>query len=81
MRFAFLHNLLTSTGDELVAAMIKYFRWLGFERVIDKDKELDKNIYEEDIQIETNEHGMLVIEIKGINGTSTIKEILIQKEG
>jgi len=71
LRFAFLHNLLTSTGDELVAAMIKYFRWLGFERVIDKDKELDKNIYEEDIQIETNEHGMLVIEIKGINGTST----------
>lgn len=71
IRFAFLHDILTSTDNELVAAIIKFFRWLGFERIVDKDKELDKDIYEEDIQIEAKEQGMLVVEIKGINGTST----------
>lgn len=70
-RFNFLHKLITTTGDELVEACLKFFKWLGFENVIDKDKNLDKDFNEEDVQIETPERGLLVIEIKGINGTST----------
>ena len=70
-KYSFLHKLLTATGDELVEACIKYFKWLGFKNVIDKDKELDKDFNEEDVQIETEDKGLLLIEIKGINGTST----------
>lgn len=70
-RYSFLHKLITATGDELVEACLKFFKWLGFETVIDKDKNLDKEFNEEDIQIKTTEKGLLVIEIKGINGTST----------
>ena len=70
-KYGFLHDILTSTGNELVAAMIKYFRWLGFPNVVDKDKNLDKDFYEEDLQIETDVHGLLIVEVKGIYGTST----------
>lgn len=70
-RYSFLHKLITATGDELVEACLKFFKWLGFETVIDKDKNLDKEFNEEDVQIKTTEKGLLVIEIKGINGTST----------
>lgn len=69
--YSFLHKLLTASGDELVEACLKYFKWLGFENVIDKDKELDKEFNEEDVQIETEDKGLLLVEIKGINGTST----------
>lgn len=69
--YDFLHKLITATGDELVQATIKFFKWLGFEKVIDKDKNLDKDFNEEDIQIDTPDKGLLVVEIKGINGTST----------
>ena len=70
-KYSFLHKLLTATGDELVEACLKYFKWLGFENVIDKDKELDKELNEEDIQIEAGDNGLLLVEIKGIYGTST----------
>ena len=69
--YSFLHKLLTATGDELVEACLEYFKWLGFKDVIDKDKELDKEFNEEDIQINTEDKGLLLVEIKGINGTST----------
>lgn len=70
-KYSFLHKLLTATGDELVEVCIKYFKWLGFKNIIDKDKELDKDFNEEDVQIETEDKGLLLVEIKGINGTST----------
>lgn len=70
-KYSFLHKLLTATGDELVEACIKYFKWLGFKNIIDKDKELDKDFNEEDVQIETEDKGLLLVEIKGIHGTST----------
>lgn len=74
--FAFLHSILTATGDELVKATIHYFQWLGFSNVIDKDENLDKNFNEEDIQIDVsdnpiNDINLLVIEVKGVGGTST----------
>lgn len=75
-QFAFLHTLLTATGDDLVKATIQFFKWLGFNNVIDKDEHLDKNFNEEDIQIDVsdnsiNDINLLVVEVKGIGGTST----------
>lgn len=70
-KYGYLHVLLTGTDDELVSAVITFLKWLGFENVIDKDKYLDKDFNEEDIQIEVPNGGLLLLEVKGINGTST----------
>ncbi len=67
-KYHFLHELLTETGNELVASTIKFLEWLGFEEVHDMDDK-DPETLEEDIQIES-EKGLLVIEVKGIGGTS-----------
>ena len=67
----FLKFLLTGTGDRLVKAVKKYLEWLGFTDVIDKDETLKEDeIKEEDLDL--NYNGQLVLlEVKGINGTST----------
>ena len=66
--FLFLHKLLLSTGDELVVNLIKYLEWLGFENIKNMDEENDLK-KEEDIQI-LLDNGLLIIEVKGIGGTS-----------
>lgn len=70
-KYSFLHNILTETGEELVTALIKYFKWLEFENIENVD-EANSNlgILEEDIQINLP-NGILIIECKGIGGTST----------
>lgn len=70
----FLKNLLTGTGDQLVKAVKTYLEWLGFTNVIDKDETLEEGeIKEEDLNLTYN--GQLVLlEVKGINGTSTDAE-------
>lgn len=70
-KYSFLHEILTETGDHLVDAVIKYFKWLGFSKInkIDEEKSESK-ILEEDLQIELND-GLIIIECKGIGGTST----------
>lgn len=73
-KFNFLHKILTETGDSLVHALIEYFKWLGFEKIIDKDTTVRNGLYEEDIQIDLGEDGILIIEAKGVNGTSTDAE-------
>lgn len=73
-QFNFLHKILTETGDSLVQALIEYFKWLGFQNTIDKDTTVNNGLYEEDIQINLGEEGILIIETKGINGTSTDAE-------
>lgn len=72
-QYSFLQQLITATGDELTGAMIQYLRWLGFEQVIDKDTTAEE-IYEEDIQVDLGERGLLVIEVKGIHRTSQDSE-------
>jgi hypothetical protein len=69
-KFAFLHEMITETGDRLVSALINYLKWLGFKDVKDADIANSGNLLEEDIQVET-EKGLLIIECKGIGGTST----------
>lgn len=70
-QFSFLHEIITETGDNLVDALIKYLRWLGFNKVTKVDEEnSNSTVLEEDIQVELDE-GLLIIECKGIGGTST----------
>ena len=72
-KFDFLQKLITTTGEELVQAMIEYLKWLGFKNVIEKDS-LSNGVFEEDIQVDLEEKGLLIIEVKGIYGTSKDSE-------
>lgn len=70
----FLKTLLTGTGDQLVKAVKTYLEWLGFTNVIDKDETLeDDEIKEEDLDLNYNDQ-LVLLEVKGINGTSTDAE-------
>lgn len=68
-KYSFLHDLLTQTSDELVKTVENYFRWLGFAEVINMD-EANPGQKEEDLQVQLDS-GLLVVEVKGIGGTST----------
>ena len=67
-KYSFLHDMLTETGDELVKAVKHFLEWLGFENVINCDEE-NRGKKEEDIRIELDD-GLIIIEVKGIKGTS-----------
>lgn len=69
--YQFLNDMLTQTGDTLVKAVCKYFKWLGFSNI----QEIDggEDILREDIQI-VDDATMFIIEVKGIGGTSTDAE-------
>ena len=68
----FLHNLITATGTELVKSLEQYLHWLGFESVKNCD-ETKPEQKEEDLQIPLDK-GLLIIEAKGIGGTSKDSE-------
>ncbi len=68
----FLADLISETGDTLVSSVEHYLRWLGFESVINFD-DTNPDILEEDIQVDCEDR-FLVIEVKGIGGTSTDKD-------
>lgn len=70
-KYAFLHEILTETGDVLVNATVEFLKWLGFCNAVNTDDlKLNGQVLEEDIQIEI-EKGLIIIECKGIGGTST----------
>jgi hypothetical protein len=68
----FLHDLLSETGDSLVKSVEQFFSWLGFTHIINMD-ETNPTLKEEDLQIHLSD-GLLVVEIKGIGGTSKDEE-------
>lgn len=69
--YSFLRQILTESGDELVSSVARYLEWLGFQEVRIPDKmAFDGAIKEEDIQVDFSD-GLLVIEVKGLSGTST----------
>lgn len=70
--YKFLRTMLTATGDELVEAVKQFFTWLEFPSVTSMD-EHSTDVLEEDIQVELDQ-GILVVEVKGIGGTSKDKE-------
>ncbi len=67
----FLYDLITETDDALVQAVIKTFALLGFNGVVDVDKEMRSQgkaaSLREDIQI-LDESPALIVEVKGIGG-------------
>ncbi|EBY6655608.1 hypothetical protein D5B42_23115 [Salmonella enterica subsp. enterica serovar Oranienburg] len=66
-------SLLTATDDELVFAVKWFLEYIGFENVVDPDKDVkeeDGEVFEEDLNIETAEKTYL-FEVKGIGGTSS----------
>ncbi|WP_213993893.1 hypothetical protein [Sodalis sp. dw_96] len=67
--FKFLHEMIFETGDNLVSAVSKFLNWLGYVDIIDVDN-TNNELLEEDLQIETDK-GLLIIEVKGVGGTST----------
>ncbi|MCZ2722646.1 hypothetical protein O1D97_13765 [Marinomonas sp. 15G1-11] len=70
--FKFLRDLISESGDNLVSAVEHYLKWLGFPSVINFD-DTNPEILEEDIQVDCGDR-FLVVEIKGIGGTSTDKD-------
>jgi hypothetical protein len=71
-KYQFLHNLITGTGDSLVKSIEYFLGYLDFKNIINMD-ETQRDIKEEDLQISL-EQGLLVIEVKGIGGTSKDSE-------
>lgn len=73
-KYDFLHKILTETGDTLVISLIEFLKWLEFDNIVNMDEtKKEDSVLEEDIQIKLN-NGLLVIECKGIGGTSKDSE-------
>lgn len=72
IKYGFLNDLVSESGDKLVKAVEYYMQWLGFESVVNLD-DTNPDILEEDLQIDCGDR-FLVIEIKGLGGTSTDKD-------
>ena len=68
-KYSFLTDLLIETDQKLVNACGEFLKWLGFKKVHIVDDEKEEGELEEDILIEY-EDKFLVIEVKGIGGTS-----------
>jgi len=69
-KYKFLSDMITQTGNELVDSIVKFLKWIGFDKAVDADKERTNSLKEEDINIET-EVGLIIIEVKGIGGITT----------
>ena len=70
--YSYLHSLITETGDSLVKAVESLLNWMEFKEIVNVD-EINPEIKEEDLRVKVSE-GLLVIEVKGIGGTSTDSE-------
>lgn len=67
--YSWLHDLLTQTGPLLVKTVERYFNFLEFPKVTNVDEE-EPTLKEEDLRVDL-EKDLLVVEVKGIGGTST----------
>lgn len=74
LKYTFLHKLLTESGGELVKYVVTFLEWLGFEKVKSMDEHVEGDVFEEDIQVDLGEKGLLIIEVKGLYGTSKDSE-------
>lgn len=71
IKYGCLHEILIENSNNLVNSVIKYLKWLGFLNIRNMDEETGS--LDEDIQVDL-EDGLLVIEVKGIYGTSKDEE-------
>lgn len=71
-KYKYLHELITETGAVLVEAVEQYLRWIGFDKAQIKNMDrLEPGRKEEDLQVWLSDDSLIVIEVKGLNGTST----------
>lgn len=74
-KYNFLYALLTETGDSLVNNVKQYLEWLGFDNVQSMDEEVKEGEdFQEDLQIHLANNELLIIEVKGLHGTSKDNE-------
>lgn len=74
-KYNFLYAMLTKTGDSLVNNVKQYLEWLGFDNVQSMDEEVKEGEdFQEDLQIHLANNELLIIEVKGLYGTSKDNE-------
>ena len=70
-RLGFLHGIITNTGDDLVESVKSCLEFIGFEQVIDVDKQIQNQgtsaPKQEDLRIH-DKSPTLLLEIKGLSG-------------
>lgn len=74
-KYNFLYAMLTETGDSLVDNVKQYLEWLGFDNVQSMDEDVKEGEdFQEDLQIHLANNELLIIEVKGLHGTSKDNE-------
>ena len=74
-KYEFLYDMLIETGDTLVTNVKQYLEWLGFDNVQSMDEEVKEGEdFQEDLQIHLDNNELLIIEVKGLYGTSKDNE-------
>lgn len=74
-KYDFLFGMLIETGDSLVNNVKQYLEWLGFDNVQSMDEEVKEGEdFQEDLQIHLANNELLIIEVKGLHGTSKDNE-------
>lgn len=74
-KYNFLYAMLTESGETLVNKVKQYLEWLGFDNVQSMDEEVKEGEdFQEDLQIHLDNNELLIIEVKGLYGTSKDNE-------
>lgn len=74
-KYNFLYAMLTESGETLVNNVKQYLEWLGFGNVQSMDEEVKEGEdFQEDLQIHLANNELLIIEVKGLHGTSKDNE-------
>ena len=74
-KHAFLYAMLTESGDELVKNVKRFLEWLGFGNVVSMDETLNEGEdFQEDLQVHLDNKELLIVEVKGLYGTSKDSE-------
>ena len=74
-KHAFLYSMLTETGEKLVNNVKIFLEWLGFKNVKSMDATVKEGEdFEEDLQVLLDNNELLIIEVKGLHGTSKDNE-------
>lgn len=70
-----IHDLLTSTGDDLVNAIVLALEFIGFENVVDMDKIRDSESKSRREDLRIDGASTLIIDIKGVGGKASDEDL------
>lgn len=74
-KYNYLFDMLTESGEVLVKKVKQFLEWLGFENVVSMDETVKEGEnFQEDLQIHLDNNELLIIEVKGLHGTSKDNE-------